>query len=114
MADVSLPASVDARWTIQMWSWASTSTPMVEPSSQWLGSGLGHSGSTSNIGACGPFASGAGAAAWLVAAASTASVTPGSPLHAAATATSVSVAMRPHLLRNDIQCLLTGPSRESL
>src|ERR1700690_4042398 len=27
---------------------------MVMPSSQWFGSGLGHSGSTSNFGACSP------------------------------------------------------------
>ena len=36
---------------IQTWSCSSTQTPMVQPSSQWFGSGFGHSGSTSNIGA---------------------------------------------------------------
>ena len=32
---------------------ASTETPIVGPSSQWFGSGLGQRGSTSNDGACG-------------------------------------------------------------
>src|SRR5215471_16405600 len=36
---------------IQIWSCASTETPMVWPRIQWLGSGLGHSGSTSKRGA---------------------------------------------------------------
>jgi hypothetical protein len=36
---------------IQTWSWSSTHTPMVQPSSQLFGSGFGHNGSTSNIGA---------------------------------------------------------------
>ena len=38
---------------IQTWSFSSTETPIVEPSTQWLGSGLGHSGSTSKAGASG-------------------------------------------------------------
>src|SRR5205809_262398 len=37
---------------IQTWSCSSTQTPIVMPSSQWLGRGFGHSGSTSNTGAC--------------------------------------------------------------
>ena len=37
---------------IQTWSCSSTQTPIVEPSSQWFGSGFGQNGSTSNIGAC--------------------------------------------------------------
>src|SRR6188472_4122809 len=38
-----------------MWSCASTATPVTEPSSQWFGSGLGQSGSTSKAGgACAP------------------------------------------------------------
>src|SRR2546427_443865 len=37
---------------IQTWSCSSTQTPIVMPSSLWLGRGLGHSGSTSNTGAC--------------------------------------------------------------
>ena len=40
------------RWMIHTWSRASTRQPMVEPRSQWLGSGLGQSGSTSKRGAC--------------------------------------------------------------
>ena len=36
---------------VHTWSCASTDTPIVEPSSQWFGSGLGHKGSTSNRGA---------------------------------------------------------------
>ena len=44
------------RWTIQMWSFESTPTPMTLPSSQWLGSGFGHIGSTSNRGAITPAA----------------------------------------------------------
>ena len=38
------------RCTIQMWSSASTSTPMVGPISQWFGRFFGNSGSTSNVG----------------------------------------------------------------
>src|SRR5258708_28118889 len=34
-----------------MWSWASTDTPTVMPRIQWLGSGFGQRGSTSNCGA---------------------------------------------------------------
>ena len=47
------------RCTIQTWSSESTETPMVEPSSQLLGSGFGQNGSTSNSGAFGiiPWAS---------------------------------------------------------
>src|SRR5687767_3164873 len=37
---------------IQMWSCASTDTPIVDPRTQWLGSGFGHRGSTSKRGAC--------------------------------------------------------------
>src|ERR1700724_339869 len=36
---------------IQMWSWASTETPIVWPRIQWFGNGFGQSGSTSNLGA---------------------------------------------------------------
>src|SRR5206468_13063800 len=36
---------------IYTWSRSSTPTPMTLPSTQWLGSGLGHIGSTSNDGA---------------------------------------------------------------
>src|SRR6185436_8324561 len=36
---------------IQTWSRESTDTPIVEPKTQWFGSGFGHSGSTSNRGA---------------------------------------------------------------
>ena len=36
---------------IQTWSCASTETPIVEPSTQWFGSGFGQNGSTSNRGA---------------------------------------------------------------
>src|SRR5215467_10048995 len=42
---------------IQMWSLPSTVTPIVEPITQWFGSGFGHIGSTSNRGACVPAAS---------------------------------------------------------
>src|SRR3990172_2301518 len=51
------PASVrwlsvaSPRWMMNTWSLESTPTPMAEPSSQWLGSGLGQKGSTSNSGA---------------------------------------------------------------
>ena len=38
---------------IHTWSFSSTDTPMVDPSTQWLGSGFGHSGSTSKAGASG-------------------------------------------------------------
>ena len=49
----TIGVSVDAlRWMIQTWSCSSTQTPIVAPSSQWLGSGFGHSGSTSKTGAC--------------------------------------------------------------
>ena len=44
-------ASGLARWTIHTWSSASTDTPMVWPSCQPFGRGLGHAGSTSNRGA---------------------------------------------------------------
>src|SRR5882672_9917383 len=47
------------RWMIQTWSRESTDTPMVEPSSQWFGSGFGQSGSTSKRGAMGPAAAAA-------------------------------------------------------
>ena len=51
-APFSLLLSVfELRWMIQMLSCASGETPMAEPRSQWFGSGLGQSGSTSNIGA---------------------------------------------------------------
>ena len=36
---------------IQMWSWASTETPMVWPMIQWFGRGFGHRGLTSKRGA---------------------------------------------------------------
>src|SRR5512134_3078854 len=36
---------------IQTWSCSSTQTPIVEPRSQWFGSGFGQRGSTSNLGA---------------------------------------------------------------
>src|SRR5690554_2166147 len=36
---------------IQTWSRESTETPIVEPSSQWFGSGFGQNGSTSKRGA---------------------------------------------------------------
>ena len=36
---------------MKTWSRESTPTPMVEPRIQWLGSGLGQSGSTSKMGA---------------------------------------------------------------
>src|ERR1700676_3672008 len=39
---------------IHTWSLASTDTPMVFPNIQWLGSGLGHMGSTSKRGASTP------------------------------------------------------------
>src|SRR5579859_2732346 len=39
---------------IQMWSLESTDTPMVFPITQWFGSGFGHIGFTSNLGACPP------------------------------------------------------------
>src|SRR5688500_18895349 len=51
------PASVrwfsveSPRWMMNTWSRESTPTPIVEPRIQWLGSGLGHMGSTSNRGA---------------------------------------------------------------
>src|SRR5579871_219128 len=41
---------------IQIWSRASTETPMTLPMTQWLGSGFGHIGSTSKRGACTPAA----------------------------------------------------------
>src|SRR5437016_2436513 len=41
---------------IQIWSLPSTDTPMTLPRSQWFGSGLGHIGSTSNLGAVTPAA----------------------------------------------------------
>src|SRR5262245_36597139 len=47
---------------IQTWSRESTDTPIVEPSSQWFGSGLGQNGSTSKRGATGPPAGAAAAA----------------------------------------------------
>ena len=47
-------ASDEARWMIHTWSWASAHTPMVDPRTQWFGNGLGHRGSTSNMGACTP------------------------------------------------------------
>ena len=37
---------------IQTWSRESTETPIVEPKTQWFGSGFGQNGSTSKIGAC--------------------------------------------------------------
>ena len=46
---------------IQMWSRPSTDTPMVCPRIQWLGSGFGHSGSTSKRGAVGAPAAAAAA-----------------------------------------------------
>src|SRR6266853_6859604 len=42
---------------IQIWSCASTETPMVFPMIQWFGKGFGHMGSTSNRGAWTPAAS---------------------------------------------------------
>src|SRR6185503_11874718 len=52
-APFSLLLSVaELRWMIQMLSCASAHTPMVLPSSQWLGNGFGQNGSTSNFGAC--------------------------------------------------------------
>ena len=42
------------RWMMNTWSRESTPTPMVEPRIQWLGSGLGQSGSTSKAGASTP------------------------------------------------------------
>src|SRR5215468_12648906 len=39
------------RWVIHTLSWSSIETPIVWPSSASLGSGFGHSGSTSKIGA---------------------------------------------------------------
>src|SRR5262245_37523329 len=42
------------RWMIHTWSRESTDNPMVEPSSQWFGSGFGQNGSTSKRGAVGP------------------------------------------------------------
>ena len=39
------------RWMIQTWSRESTDTPIVEPSTQWFGSGFGQNGSTSKRGA---------------------------------------------------------------
>src|SRR5690242_13705058 len=41
---------------IQIWSFESTDTPIVFPITQWFGSGFGHSGFTSNLGACPPAA----------------------------------------------------------
>src|SRR5579863_8140586 len=39
---------------IQILSFESTDTPMVFPITQWFGSGFGHIGFTSNLGACPP------------------------------------------------------------
>src|SRR3954451_6804913 len=50
---VSLGCSVDGRCVVQMWSRESTATPTPAPTSQWLGSGFGHEGSTVNEGTAG-------------------------------------------------------------
>ena len=52
VAPISLTSlKVVWRWMMKTWSRESTPTPMVEPRIQWLGSGLGQSGSTSKMGA---------------------------------------------------------------
>ena len=53
---VAAPISVlvlklSGRWMMNTWSRESTVTPIADPMSQWFGSGLGQSGSTSNVGA---------------------------------------------------------------
>src|SRR5205814_6117629 len=51
----SLPSSESApRCATQTWSCASTATPVIEPKTQWLGSGCGQSGLTCRPGADGP------------------------------------------------------------
>ena len=53
---------------VQTLSWASIDNPIVLPVTQWLGSGLGQNGSTSNIGAMAPVDAGVdGSAAGAVA-----------------------------------------------
>src|SRR5262245_25878186 len=59
-AALKLASTVFGRWMDQMLSCASTEMPIVEPVTQWFGSGLGQNGSTSKYGACLACASAAG------------------------------------------------------
>src|SRR6185436_11856152 len=60
-AALKLASTVFGRWMDQTLSCSSTEMPIVEPVTQWLGSGLGQNGSTSKYGAClAPCASTAG------------------------------------------------------
>src|SRR5688572_25781202 len=55
---ISVRAVIDGapRCTIQTWFCASTATPVIDPSTQWLGRGLGQKGSTWNVGTWGAWA----------------------------------------------------------
>src|ERR1700674_713584 len=55
-AALKLFSTVSGRWMVHTWSWSSVETPMVEPVTQWFGSGFGQNGSTSNMGAITPAA----------------------------------------------------------
>src|SRR5207253_1696807 len=50
-AALKLSSTVLGRWIVHTLSCASTERPIVDPVTQWLGSGFGHKGSTSKIGA---------------------------------------------------------------
>src|SRR6185369_5122415 len=50
-AALKLASTVLGRWIVQTLSCASTETPIVEPVTQWFGSGFGQYGSTSKDGA---------------------------------------------------------------
>src|SRR5262245_6225074 len=49
-AALKLSSTVFGRWIVHTLSWESTERPMVEPVTQWFGSGLGQKASTSNMG----------------------------------------------------------------
>src|SRR5579863_8557811 len=68
-AALKLFSTVSGRWMVHTLSWASTATPIVEPVTQWFGSGLGQNGSTSNLGAIKP-------AAWTTGRLCTAQIVP--------------------------------------